>query len=461
MDTQREKPRLHKEWIDSHAHGIVKALQKGGFESYLVGGCVRDLMIGIVPKDYDIATSASPPQVKKLIWNAYIIGRRFRLVLVKREEQQFEVATFRREVKAEEFPEGVPFGDNVFGTPEEDARRRDFTINGIFYDPLEDKLIDYVDATRDIENRVLRMIGDPNVRLIEDSIRILRALRLSHKIEFTIDPELRAAIQTHGSELLKSALPRRREEFLKIFRLKEPELVLLEAFDLDVLKYVLPTLNDVFMDSEKRDIFIDHFRRNRALAAGAADTLHLFGWMVFSLYQTLTETEDFGDKRPEDVIEDERFQKLMRDELGIFKFEQMALSKSLEIVTQLGRVADFKKRGERRQFSLVKNEGFALALQLAEVDFVLPAEDIQFWRDLQVKFAGDLEVLADEEKHKKRSSNRRRRPRNRGEGRGGRANATGTQPATDGDSVDFDGADADEQSDEADVPNEDNDLTVR
>ena len=453
------KPRLHQDWIDSHAYGIVKALQKGGFETYLVGGCVRDLLIGIVPKDYDIATSAAPPQVKKLIWNAYVIGRRFRLVLVKRDEQQFEVATFRKEVKAEDFPEGVPFGDNVFGTPEEDARRRDFTINGLFYEPIEGKLIDYVDAVRDIDARVLRMIGDPNVRLIEDPIRILRALRLAHKIGFRLDPDLRAAIQLHGVELLKSVLPRRREEFLKIFRLRDPELVLLECFDLDVLKYILPTLDAVFQNPEKREIFIDHFRRNKKMAPPEADTVHLFGWMIYSLFQTLMETEDFGDRRPEDIIEDERFQNLMRDELGMFKFEQMTVSKELEILRSLTRINDFKKRGERRQFNLVKSDGFALSLQMAEVDYLLPPEDLQFWKGLQAKFAGDLAELADIEKDKRRSSNRRRRPRNRGEGRDSKRNTQNT--ASDIDPEDTASETDDESLDKDENPVEDNDLTVR
>ena len=117
------KPRLHQDWIDSHAYGIVKALQRGGFVTYLVGGCVRDLLLGIHPKDFDIATMAHPPQVKRLIFMSFIIGKRFRLVLVKRENQQFEVATFRREVRAEDLTDpGAPAGDNVFGSPEEDSK---------------------------------------------------------------------------------------------------------------------------------------------------------------------------------------------------------------------------------------------------------------------------------------------------------------------------------------------------
>ena len=174
----KQKPHLHASWIDPDAVEIVERLQKAGFTTYLVGGCVRDLLVGIHPKDYDIATNALPNEVKRKVWGSYVIGRRFRLVLVKRGEQQFEVATFRRGSKPEDFTEGEdqPVGDNFFGTPEEDALRRDFTINALFYDPIKNELIDYAKAMADIEATTLRMIGDPKTRIIEDPIRSLRAV---------------------------------------------------------------------------------------------------------------------------------------------------------------------------------------------------------------------------------------------------------------------------------------------
>lgn len=446
----KQKPQLHHDWIDAHAYGIVKALQKGGFTTYLVGGCVRDLLIGIHPKDFDIATAAQPPQVKRLIYQAYIIGKRFRLVLVKRNEQQFEVATFRREVRSEDFPEGVPFGDNVFGSPEEDASRRDFTINGLFYDPVEDKLIDYIEGIKDIEGRVIRMIGDPEVRLIEDPIRMLRALRLAHKIGFGIEPALRAAIQRHASELLNSVLPRRREEVLKILRLNEPDLALLEAFDLDLLKFTLPTVHELLSDIEKREIFLDHFRRNHRMAPDTADTVHLFGWLVFSMYQTVLETEGRENQRAEEMVGDERFQRFMRDELGMYKFEQSTVCHAIETVSFLLRTDEVRKRGERRQFSIVKNDGFVLAVRLAEVDYQLTPEDLQFWKDLYDRFLPEIQQLADDERGKRRGG-RRRRPR-RGEKRGDRSHA---RQGDDGDdsadnSLDLDSDDDDTSHDNAD-----------
>ena len=408
------KPSLHQDWIDPHAHGIVKALQKAGFTSYLVGGCVRDLLLGIHPKDFDIATAAHPPQVKKLIYMAFIIGKRFRLVLVKRDALQFEVATFRREVKAEDFPEGLPPGDNVFGTPEEDAQRRDFTINALFYDPVSEQLIDYVNGMQDIEARTLRMIGEPDVRLIEDPIRILRGLRFAHKIGFTIEPELRAAMVRNAGELRKSVLPRRREEILKILRLEEPELALLECFDLGILEHVIPTLHDLLKDSERRDLFLLHFETYRTMVDDSSDTTQLFGWLVYSMLQAARQGPS---ERTEPITaEDEIFQVMMRDELGMYKFEQTVLTKAIELLPTIEQTEEFKKRGERRQLAFMKNEGFKLALRIAVSDFLLTAEQFQFWNSAAGQMSEELDDFADEARPK-----RRRRPRRRRTGGGSSA----------------------------------------
>ncbi len=402
------KPHLHQDWIDPHAYGIVKALQKGGFTTFLVGGCVRDLLLNIHPKDFDIVTMAHPPQVKRIIYMSFIIGKRFRLVLVKRDHQQFEVATFRREMKVEDYPEGIPFGDNVFGTPEEDARRRDFTINALFYDPIQGELIDYVNGLPDIEARVLRMIGAPSARLIEDPIRILRGIRFAHKLGFAIDPDLRAAMAQNAAELDKSVLPRKREEILKILRLDEPALLLLELYDLGVLKHVLPTLHGLMSSPERLDLFLQHFNAYGSIVTDSADTTQLFGWLVYSMLQAALH----GPTEREEPIslEDELFQRLMRDELGMYKFEQTAVTKAVEILPVLTRTEDFKRRGERRQLGLMKNEGFRLALRIAETDLILTPAQLQFWREAFEKLGDELERIEADLKSKKRRRPRRRKP---------------------------------------------------
>ena len=405
------KPHLHQDWIDPHAHGIVKALQKGGFQTYLVGGCVRDLLLNFHPKDYDIATMAHPPQVKRLIYMSFIIGKRFRLVLVKREDQQFEVATFRREMKAEDYPEGIPFGDNVFGTPEEDARRRDFTINALFYDPIQGELIDYVDGLPDIDARILRMIGEPGARLTEDPIRTLRGLRFSHKLGFTIEPSLRAAMASHAPELEKSVLPRKREEVLKFLRLDDPAAVLLECYDLGLLKHVLPTLHGFLSNPERADLFLTNFEAYRGIVSDPADTVQLFGWLIYSMHQAAVEGPT---ERAEPVkIEDDVFQHMMSEELGMFKYEQTSVTKAVEILPLLKRVEDFRRRGERRQVALMKNEGFKLALRIAANDYSLKPVELQFWNETSNRLAPELEAIEAEAKSKKRRRPRRKRPGDR------------------------------------------------
>src|SRR5205823_4559248 len=208
--------------IDPDALKVLYRLRQGDHVAYLVGGSVRDLLLGRHPKDFDVGTSAHPYQVKKLFRNCWIIGRRFRLAHVKFGNKVIEVATFRRQVAPGEevVQDGVPAAilhepseprqaispeverrdshlihhDNTFGTPEEDAFRRDFTINALAYDIATFSIIDYVGGLEDLHAGVVRAIGDPDVRLREDPVRMLRAIALASRLEFTVDPPVLDAI---------------------------------------------------------------------------------------------------------------------------------------------------------------------------------------------------------------------------------------------------------------------------
>lgn len=285
---KRQKPSLHSDWIDPDATFIVDRLQRGGFTTYLVGGCVRDLLAGIHPKDFDIATSASPEQVRKLIRGSYIIGKRFPLVLVKRGNRQFEVATFRRNALPEEM-EGndQSFVDNFYGTPQEDAQRRDFTVNGLFYDPIHDELIDYVEGIKDIETGYIKMIGSPEQRLKEDPIRILRAIRLSHKLRFSIEESLRLAIENHSKELTRSILPRKREEYFKLMRLDDPSLAFKELHDLKILEYIMPSLAFLWDQNNNAAILMHYLARTHELSIDPTNTTQLMIPIVLSLNKIL------------------------------------------------------------------------------------------------------------------------------------------------------------------------------
>jgi poly(A) polymerase len=337
------------------------------------------LLLGIHPKDYDIATNAQPMEVKRTINRAYIIGKRFQLVLVRREEMQFEVATFRRELKPEEITEDQPPSDNMFGTPEEDAKRRDFTINGLFYDPIGDQLIDFAEGIPDLDHRIVRMIGDPMPRLVEDPIRIMRALRLKHMIGFQLDPDLRKAMMATAHTLTTTALPRRREEILKWLRLKKPDLAFREAHDLGILKVITPVLDEALADDASADIFYSYLRQiPKEEVLSPAD---LFGILVLAFTRAFLQPDPALTTRAQDVLAPEKIQHWMREELGMFKFEQALVAKALHVEPLLGKRREFQAKGERRQRALLSNEAFPLAMGFAQLDYFLGCEDAQYWRE--------------------------------------------------------------------------------
>ena len=201
---------------------MVRRLRRAGHQAYLVGGCVRDVLLRIRPKDFDVATSAHPAQVKETFRNSRLIGRRFRLAHVFfRGGKIVEVSTFRANPldELQDLPQDLLIRhDNVFGSAEEDARRRDFTINGLFYDVDEGRVIDYVGGKEDLRARRVRTIGNPDVRMREDPVRILRAIRFAAKCAFELEPETRAAMRTHVVEIPRCAPPRVLEEVLKLLR---------------------------------------------------------------------------------------------------------------------------------------------------------------------------------------------------------------------------------------------------
>ncbi len=230
----RDAHSLSRRDVDPDALKVLYRLREAQHVAYLVGGSVRDLLLGRRPKDFDIGTSAHPGQIKKLFRNCWIIGRRFRLAHVRFGPKVIEVATFRRQVQPGEevsAPEPAPASDpgtdgaaahhhhdNTFGTPEEDAFRRDFTINALFYDIATFSVIDYVGGLDDLRAGVIRSIGDPQVRFREDPVRMLRAYAMAARLGFSIEDAIREAIALLRHEIARSSPPRLLEEYYKILR---------------------------------------------------------------------------------------------------------------------------------------------------------------------------------------------------------------------------------------------------
>lgn len=217
---------ISRGYIDPDALKVLYRLHRSGYKAYLVGGSVRDLLTGRTPKDFDVGTDAHPQEVRRLFRNCRVIGRRFRLAHVLFDGGKVvEVSTFRRRPEPGEAEQGLSGdddllirSDNTFGTPAEDAVRRDFTINGLFYDIATFAVIDWVGGVEDLEQHLVRTIGDPEIRFREDPVRMMRACEFAARLGFEMTREVRAAIDENRSEIRKSAAPRVTEELLDPLR---------------------------------------------------------------------------------------------------------------------------------------------------------------------------------------------------------------------------------------------------
>ena len=209
--------------VDPNALDVVTRLKEAGFQALLVGGCVRDLLLGAEPKDFDVATDATPEQVRRLFRRSRMVGRRFKIAHVHYGREFVEVSTFRRLLAADEegdhaaHPTGLILRDNAYGTLNEDAFRRDFTVNALYYDPHDEEILDFVGGLEDLERHRLRFIGNPTERLREDPVRLLRALRFQAKLGFDLDDGITCDAELTARRLTDIPPARLFEEFTKIF----------------------------------------------------------------------------------------------------------------------------------------------------------------------------------------------------------------------------------------------------
>ncbi len=208
--------------LSKNALSVISRLHKKKFKAYIVGGGIRDLIEGIIPKDFDIVTDCEPKQIRKLFKNSRIIGRRFKLVHITFPNEVIEVTTFRsgEDPQSDSIQindKGRIIRDNKWGTQEEDALRRDLTINSIYYDPFSEEIVDYTGGIKDLENKKIKLIGDAEKRIVEDPVRILRVIRFAAKLNFEIDLEIKNAITKHKNQLLEMSSARIYEEIIKMF----------------------------------------------------------------------------------------------------------------------------------------------------------------------------------------------------------------------------------------------------
>ncbi len=399
---------------------VLYRLNKAGYQAFLVGGCVRDAMLELHPKDFDVATNATPDEVRALFGNCRLIGRRFRLAHVRFGREIIEVATFRAAAvhvddDSAHDQQGRILRDNVYGSIDEDVWRRDFTCNALYYNIADFSIWDYVGGVKDVEQRRLVLIGDPEVRLREDPVRMLRAVRFAAKLGFTIDPGVVDAMHHHAPLLSNVPAARLFDEFLKLFQAGHAEL----TFDLlrehGLFAQMFPATEQELLADEEFMQFVRAALQNtdRRVAAGKSVTpmflLGVFFWLpvrnlaaVLRSREKMSESQSLSLASYEIVAEQQRRISIPR-RFTVPMREMLALQPR------------FEQRRGRRAMKLLEHRRFRAAY-----DFMLLRSEVgqfdtdgaTFWTDVQTQSASERAASFQmQAKPGKRRPPRRRRRR--------------------------------------------------
>ena len=410
----REGHTISRKQIDPDALKVLYRLHQYNYTAYLVGGSVRDLLVGQRPKDFDIGTSAHPYQVKKLFRNCWIVGRRFRLAHVRFGMKTIEVATFRRlvtadeEAAASEQSASIPLDDerdrlihrdNTFGTPEEDAFRRDFTVNALFYNIADFSIIDYTGGLEDLRARVIRSIGDPNERFREDPVRMTRAIALASRLGFTIDPPIDAAIEAHRGEIARAAPARLIEEIYKILRAGHAEQAFRMMAERRLLEPIAPALQEAAGHGLWRPLSaLDAYRRRFEEPPDTLSNAILLGSLLVPLgYNARTLV---GPPEPEG-----EFRREPRLSLGMLPLARRDVERLRQILTLQRRLTDLNLSPRARR-ALMHRGPFREALTWLEIHGDAP-EALEHWRGF-IEAAGAVGTQADAADAPRRRRRRRR-----------------------------------------------------
>jgi len=379
---------------------VLYRLQTGGYKGYLVGGSVRDLLLSRTPKDFDIGTDAHPAALRKLFRNCRMIGRRFRLAhILFANGKVIEVATFRRRpdpVLDTAGHELLQTSDNTFGTPREDALRRDFTINGLFYDISDFSVIDYVGGLDDLEAGLVRTIGDPDIRFQEDPVRMMRAVEFASRLGFAITPDSYEAILRHRKEIVKSAPPRVTEELAQALRGGHALPTLLLMREVGLLDVLLPELAAVL-----RQIDPDHAHGTGHLFWALLDVLdaerrrgRIFeDPILYSLLYLPIVRARIADIAPEGDPDPNRLATVIEDVVTPLAFRMSLPRAATDRIKQgLAMVGKLSHRPDAkiatRRFAL--RDAFPTALDIFELTAMATGrgqELVRDWRALQARIA--------------------------------------------------------------------------
>ncbi|HUQ25129.1 MAG TPA: polynucleotide adenylyltransferase PcnB [Burkholderiales bacterium] len=411
----REKHGLAREAISPAAAKVCAVLREAGYSAYVVGGAVRDLLLGIAPKDFDIATDARPEQIKPLFRRAIVIGRRFRLVHVMMGPETVEVSTFRAAdpQTAEKDEHGRVLRDNVFGNQEEDARRRDFTVNALYYDPATEEVVDFHGGLADLKKRLMRVIGDPETRYREDPVRMLRAVRLAAKLGLTLDSSTREPIRRLAPLMERVPPARLFDEMLKLLLSGHASACLRQLRDVGLHKGLLPLL-DVILEQPLGERFVTLALAQtdeRVLAERPVSPAFLFAALLWHEVLAAWKARMGRGERSVPALEH------AMDEVLDTQCAKLAITRKLTATMREVWVMQprFEQRSAGRAFRLLEAPRFRMAydfLALRAASGEVPAEIEAWWRAFQ---SADDEtrkamLLPDSGPTKRRRRRRRKRP---------------------------------------------------
>ena len=287
----RDQHSVSRKDISDNALKVLYRLNKAGYDAFLVGGGVRDILLGLHPKDFDITTNATPEQIRSLFRNSRIIGRRFKLVHIMFGRDVIEVATFRAHCDSniEQAKDGMILRDNVYGTIEEDAERRDFTVNALYYSVCDFSVHDYCNGLTDLRKRQLRMIGDPETRYREDPVRMLRAIRLSEKLGLTIEPKTLKPIAELAPLLEQVPAARLFEEYRKMFLAGSGEATFKALLQYGLLSKLFPKTDAMVAEHQDFETFIHAALDNTDQRIASDNTVNPAFLIAVFLWQPLLE----------------------------------------------------------------------------------------------------------------------------------------------------------------------------
>ena len=411
---------IRREHISQASRKVCSVLQDAGYKAYVVGGAVRDLIAGIEPKDYDVATDATPEQVRSLFRRSRIIGRRFRIVHVMSGPETIEVSTFRAAQDSESATDehGRILHDNTWGTLEEDATRRDFTVNALYYDPSTETVLDFHHGVADLQQKTLRMIGDPKVRYREDPVRMLRAVRLGAKLKLNIDPDARHPIREMVDLLENVPAARLFDEMLKLLSSGHAVACVKQLREEGLHNGLLPML-DVILDQPTGEKFIWLALENtdsRVRAGKPISPGFLFATLLW--HEVLTNWNARKEKR--EHAHPALFAAM--DEVLATQAEKLAITRRIAAdITEIWALQPrFEKRAGKAPYRLLEQPRFRAGydfLKLRAESGEIPMEMPEWWDRFAHTGTEERETMLQPEKSDG-PRKRKRRPRRKPDGGG-------------------------------------------